>query len=106
MLWGLSHKSLEDAGLRNYTQGPALETYGPNLRVIGIIVVLGGLFCGLAIAVAVETQSQTAWAVALVLTAGFAGLLLHHLTSRVWVHETGISFRGLFGYRELRWPEI
>jgi hypothetical protein len=90
----------------NYTLGPPLETYGPNPRTVGIIVVIGGMFCGFAYAVAAEAQDKTAWAVLLGMTAVFVGLLLHHLLSRVWVHDLGISFRGLFGYGELRWQDV
>lgn len=90
----------------NYTLGPPLETYGPNPRTVGIIVVIGGMFCGFAYAVAAEVQDRTAWAVFSGMTAIFAGLVLHHLRSRVWVHDSGISFRGLFGYGELRWQDV
>jgi hypothetical protein len=40
------------------------------------------------------------------LSAGFAVLALRHLLSRVWLHETGISFQGIFGYGEMRWQEV
>lgn len=92
--------------MENYTLGPSLETYGPNPRTVGIIVVIGGLFCGFAYAVAAEVQDKTARTVFLGMTAAFLGLLLHHLRSRVWVHDSGISFRGLLGYGELRWQDV
>lgn len=92
--------------MENYTPGPTLETYGPNPRTVGIIVVIGGMFCGFAYAIAADVQAKTAWAVFFGMTAVFAGLLLHHLLSRVWVHDSGISFRGLFGYGELCWQDV
>lgn len=92
--------------MENYTLGPPIETFGPNPRTVGIIVVIGGMFCGLAYAVAAEVQGRTAWAVFSGMTAVFVGLLLHHLSSRVWVHDSGISFRGLFGNGELRWQDV
>jgi hypothetical protein len=92
--------------LRNYTLGPPVETYGPNLRIAAIVVVLGLLFCWLAFAVAIDTRDRTAWAVFLGLTAGFAALALRPLLSRVWMHEMGISFRGILGYGEMRWQEV
>lgn len=92
--------------MRNYTLGPPLETYGPNPRSVGIIVVIGGLFCGFAYAVAADAQSKTALGFFWGMTAVFVGLLLHHLLSRVWVHDLGISFLGLFGYGELRWQDV
>lgn len=92
--------------MENYTLGPPLETYGPNPRTVGIIVVIGGMFCGFAYAMAADVQGKTAWAVFFGMTAVFAGLLLHHLLSRVWVHDSGISFRGLFGYGELCWQDV
>jgi len=90
----------------NYTLGPALETYGPNIKVTGILVAIGGLFCGLAYAVALDALNKTAWAVFVGMTAVFSGLLLHHLRSRVWVHDPGISFRGILGYGEIRWQDV
>src|SRR5215472_5886656 len=90
----------------NYTLEPALETYGPNIKVTGILVAIGGLFCGLAYAVALDALNKTAWAVFVGMTAVFSGLLLHHLRSRVWVHDPGISFRGILGYGEMRWQDV
>lgn len=92
--------------MENYTLGPPLETLGPNMRTVGIIVVIGGMFCGFAYLVAADVQGKTAWAVFFGMTAFFVGLLLHHWRSRVWVHDSGISFRGLSGYGELRWQDV
>lgn len=83
-----------------------METYGPNLRITAIILALALLFCGLAFAVAIDIHDRTAWIVFYSLSAGFAVLALRHLLSRVWLHEMGISFRGIFGYGEMRWQEV
>ena len=80
--------------MENYALGPTLKTFGPN-RAICIVVVVAGLFCGFAYLVAADVQGKMAWAVFFGMTAFFVGLLLHHLRSRVWVHDSGISFRGL-----------
>ena len=96
----------ESSHLRNYTLGAPCETYGPNIRVIAILAPIALLCCGLAFAVASDLRDRTAWATFYVLTAGFAALLLRYLTSRVWVHELGVSFRGMLGYREIRWQEV
>src|SRR5260370_17355181 len=45
--------------LRNYTLGPPLETYGPNVRVIAILLVLALLFCWLSFAVAIDLRDPT-----------------------------------------------
>src|SRR5260370_10644711 len=92
--------------LRNYTLGPPLETYGPNLRVIAILLVLALLFCWLAFAVARDLRDPTAWFVFYALSGAFAGIVCWHLVSRVWLHELGISYRGILGYGEIRWLEL
>lgn len=92
--------------LRNYTLGLPLETYGPNIRVIAILLVLALLFCGLAFAVAIDLRDPTAWLVFYALTAAFAGIVSWRLVSRVWLHELGISYRGILGYGEIRWLEL
>ena len=92
--------------MENYTLGPPRETFGPNIPVVGIIVVIGGMTCGFAYLVAADLRGKTAWAVFFGMTGFFAGLLLHHVRSRVWVHDSGISLRGLFGYGELRWQDV
>jgi hypothetical protein len=92
--------------LRNYTLGLPLETFGPNIRVIAILLVLALLFCGLAFAVASDLRDHTAWWVFYALTAAFAAIVLWYLVSRVWLHEMGISYRGIFGYGEIRWLEL
>jgi hypothetical protein len=92
--------------LQNYTLGPPLETFGPNIRVIAILLVLALFFCGLAFAVAIDLRDSTAWLVFYVLTAAFASIVTWYLVSRVWLHEMGISYRGIFGYGEIRWLEL
>ena len=92
--------------MRNYALGPPIETFGPNVRVIAILLVLALLFCGLAFAVAEDLQDHTAWLVFYTLASIFAGILLSYLVSRVWLHEMGISYRGIFGYGEIRWLEL
>ncbi|HET8923226.1 MAG TPA: hypothetical protein VFN26_09560 [Candidatus Acidoferrum sp.] len=79
--------------MRNYSLGPPLETFGPNIRVIVIVLVLALLFCGLAFNVARDLQDHTAWRVFYALTAAFAAIVSWYLVSRVWLHELGISYR-------------
>src|SRR5260370_8182354 len=92
--------------LRNSTLGPPFDTYGPNVRVIAILLVLALLFCWLAFAVARDLRDPTAWFVFYALTAAFAGIVCWHLVSRVWLHELGISYRGILGYGETPWLDL
>src|SRR5260370_8977070 len=92
--------------LRNSTLGPPFDTYGPNVRVIAILLVLALLFCWLAFAVARDLRDPRAWFVFYALTAAFAGIVCWHLVSRVWLHELGISYRGILGYGEIRCREL
>ena len=86
--------------------GPAKQTFGPSLRISVILMLLAFLFCGLAYAVARDVQDRTAWIVFEALTLFFCVYVACHLTSRAWLHETGISYRRIFGYGEVRWEEI
>lgn len=88
------------------TLGPTIQTFGPSLRISAILIVIGFLFCGLAYAVAHEVQERTAWIVFDALTLGFCVYIAHHLASRAWLHESGISYRSILGYGEVRWEEI
>ncbi|HEY6946479.1 MAG TPA: DUF6585 family protein [Candidatus Acidoferrum sp.] len=92
--------------MQNYSLGPPIETFGPNWKVVAIVVALGLLFCGPALAVAWDLHDRTAWTIFYALTALFVALALPLVVFRVWVHATGISFRGLFRQGEMRWMEV
>jgi hypothetical protein len=92
--------------LENYTLGAPRGSYGPNIRVVAILVPIALLFSWLAFAVARDLRDRTAWIVFYVLAGGFLVLIGHYLSSRVWVHELGLSFRGILGYGEIRWDEV
>jgi hypothetical protein len=94
------------AGLQNYTLGPPLQTYGPNIKVTAILAVVGLLLCLLVFAVALEVRDTTAWTIFYILAALYGGTILRQLSSRVWLHETGISWRGIRGQGEMRWLEL
>ena len=86
--------------------GPAIQSFGPSLRISAILILLAFLFCGLAYAVAHELQDRTAWIIFDVLTLGFCVYIARHFASRAWLHETGISYRHILGFGEVRWEEI
>lgn len=88
------------------TLGPSRQTFGPNLRILVVLLVIGFLFSGLAYAVAHEIRDRTAWIVFNALTVGFGVTIVGSLASRAWLHDGGISYRSIFGYGEVRWEEI
>jgi len=92
--------------LQNYTLGPPLKTYGPNIKVTVILGVVGGLLCLLAFAVAIEVKDPTAWVIFYALTALYGGVFWRQLSSRVWLHESGISYRGILGHGEMQWLDL
>lgn len=49
--------------LQNYSLGPPVETFGPNWKVVAIVVALALLFCWPALAVAWDLHDRTAWIV-------------------------------------------
>jgi len=94
------------ADLQNYTLGPPLQTYGPNIKVTVILCVVGVLLCLLILAVAVEVKDLTAWTIFYLVAALFGGVVLRQLSSRAWLHETGITWRGIRGPGEMRWRDL
>jgi hypothetical protein len=95
-----------DSNLRNPAFGPVVETYGPNIRVVTIVFFLGLFFCTAALLFALDLRDRAAWIVFYTLSALFLFLLSRHLLSKAWLHELGISYRGMLGYGELRWLDI
>ena len=92
--------------MRDSTLGPPLESYGPNGRLLCYLASFALLACPLALLVAREIHDLTAWIVFWTLTSICSVLLLHIGVTRVWLHQDGISCRGLFGYRQMRWQEL
>jgi hypothetical protein len=92
--------------LQNYTLGPPLQTYGPNIKVTVILCAVGLLLCLLIFAVAIEVKDLTAWTIFYLAAALYGGVVLRQLRSRAWLHETGISWRGIRGQGEMRWRDL
>jgi hypothetical protein len=92
--------------LPNYTLGPPLKTYGPNIKVTAILGVVGPIPCLLAFGVAMEVRDPIAWAIFYGLTALYGGMFWRQLSSRVSLHQTGISCRGVLSQKEMRWLDI
>jgi hypothetical protein len=92
--------------MRNYTLGPPIETYGPNIRIAAILAAAGGFICLLAFSVAHEIKDTTAWAIFLGLSILLSGGLLWQLSYRAAVHETGVSCQNFFFSKEMRWYEV
>lgn len=92
--------------MNHRTLGPSYQSFGPNFRITLALVGIGGLFCWLAYEAAVEFHERIAWIVFYVLSVGFGLLAALHLSFRVWVHEGGLVYRGLFGGNAIPWREI
>jgi hypothetical protein len=92
--------------LQNHTLGPPLQTYGPNTKVTAILCVVELLVGLLVFAVALGLKDLTAWTISYLLAGLYGGVILRQLSSRVWLHETGISWRGIRGPGEMRWLDL
>jgi len=88
------------------TLGPALETFGPNYKITGILFVIGLVFSGIAYAVADDLHDRTGWMIFDGTVLFFGALVWSHLVCRAWLHETGISYRKILGSGEIRWMEV
>ena len=92
--------------MQNYTLGPPLQSYGPNVKVTVILCVVGLLLCLLILAVAIEVKDLTAWTIFYLVAALYGGVVLRQLSSRARLHEMGISWRGIRGQGEMRWLDV
>jgi len=92
--------------MRNYTLGPAIETFGPNIRITALFAVGASFICLIAFGVAHETNDVTAWTIFLVVTALLGGAVLWQLSFRAAAHDTGVSSHNIFAAKEMRWHEI
>ena len=93
--------------MKHHTLGPVIETFGPHVRISLAFIGIGGLFSWFAFAAASEPPNRAAdWAIFYCVATGFGLLTLRHLCFRVWLHEGGISYRGILGHCEIRWREL
>ena len=92
--------------MHDYALGPPLKTYGPSIKITAILGIVGLFPCLLAFAVAHEIKDATAWTVFYALSALYGGMFARQLSSHVGLHETGITYRSLFGHGEMRWLEM
>ena len=86
--------------------GPELETYGPNVKVAIIALILGLLLCLPFWFGALDANSRTGWTIFYIVAGFFALLVAQIVSARVWLHPDGISFRNIFGRKEMRWAEV
>jgi hypothetical protein len=87
--------------------GPALEEFGPEWRLTAMIAGAGSVVCLVFYGVAHELKNDvTAWSIFFALTVAILGVLLQQAGFRVWVHESGVSWRGILAEGEMRWGEI
>jgi hypothetical protein len=86
--------------------GPALWSFGPNLKVAILLLVVGTFFSWLAFVAAQEFREAIVWIFFYLLSVGFGLLVVSHLWFRVWIHDSGISYRGIHGHNEIRWHDL
>ena len=93
--------------MRTYNAlGPALRSFGPNPKVAILLLIVGTFFSWLAFVAAREFRGTIAWTIFYLIAAGLGLLMVSHLSFRLWVHDSGISYRGIRGYNEIRWPDL
>jgi hypothetical protein len=92
--------------MRHHTLGPSFQSFGPHFRISLVLVTIGGLFSWLAFIAAAEFRSWIGWAIFYFVAIGFGLLVVRQLFFRLWLHESGISYRGLLGAHEIHWREI
>src|SRR5436305_13187224 len=81
----------------------AVQKFGPEWRMTAMIVVVGGGFALLWLALARELKNEPVpWLVFAVWSAIFIALLLWQVWFRVWVYERGLWWGGLLSDGESR----
>jgi len=83
-----------------------LQSFGPNVRLALLLIAAGGFFTWIFLEGAREFHSVTAWLFFYLVGACSGLLILRHLVFRVWVHESGILYRGIFGVGEILWRDF
>jgi len=92
--------------VKNNILGQAIESFGPHFRISLALIGIGGVFSWLAFDAAKEEPTWIAWTIFYCLAIGFGLLVVRHLAFRLWLHEKGISYRGIVGHREILWRDL
>jgi hypothetical protein len=92
--------------MKRHSFSPLVQSFGPNVRIALVMIALGGFFTWLFFEGAREFHSKTAWLFFYSVGSCSGCLILRHLNFRVWVHESGILYRGIFGVGELLWRDF
>ena len=83
---------------------PTLETFKTNKVTLALVIILG--LVAELIFYLIESENPTVELINVGFVAGVALLLAWLLSVRVSLHDDGISYRSLFGSKEMRWDEI
>jgi len=92
--------------MERHSLGMELQSFGPNVRLALVLIAAGGVFTWIFLEGAREFHSVTAWLFFYFVGACSGLLILRHLIFRVWVHESGILYRGIFGAGEILWRDF
>jgi len=92
--------------MKRHSLGLELQSFGPSVRLVLVLIAVGGFFTWIFLEGAREFHSRTAWLVFYLIGACSGLLILRHLIFRVWVHESGILYRGMLGVGEILWRDF
>jgi len=83
-----------------------VRSFGPNIKTAIAVVLVGTFVPWLIYVLVVGLKVAFAWIIFYSISVGCGLLIVSHLWFRVWVHEFGISYRGILGYGEIRWGDL
>jgi hypothetical protein len=87
--------------------GPELETFRGNKIAMALVIILGLGAASLVLAAFISTPPEKGFEIfTLLVLAGPVILFFWLMSIRVTLHSDGISYRSLFGEKEMRWDAM
>jgi hypothetical protein len=90
----------------HHSLGAVVRSFGPNIKTAVAVILVGTFVPWLTYMLVVGLNLAFAWIIFYSISVGLGLLILSHLWFRIWVHESGISYRGILGYGEIRWSDL
>jgi hypothetical protein len=90
----------------HHSLGAEVRSFGPNIKTSIAVILVGTFVPWLTYMLVVGLNLAFAWIIFFSISVGFGLLILSHLWFRIWVHESGISYRGILGHGEIRWSDL
>lgn len=92
--------------MKHHLLGSVVRSFGPNIRIGLVLIFLSGIFSWISFLVANEFHGTIAWFFFCFIVVSSVLLIIRHVVFRVWVHESGIVYREIYGRGEIYWRDL